>query len=175
MPVDSIVLIGGFAGAVFYALAHVLLFRLIGTEHIIKWLVKNFVLGVGVILIFYGNVMPFETSGYLKGEIILCFSVSILLYCLLAFFYVLCVIGPYESSIRTRLIRELYRVYPKGIALSGLLERYNAEMILQGRLKRFLGSGEVVKEGEKYRLGKKRPTFFLLEGIARFLRNITKH
>ena len=175
MPLDLMVLVGGFAGFIFYVLAHIFLFRFVDAESIIKWLVKYFVFGTVVILIIYGNVLSFETSGYQNTEIVFCFLVSLILYCLLSFFYVLCIIGPYESSIRTRLIRELYKIYPRGLVLSELLERYNAEAILKERLKRFLGSGEVVQEGEIYRIGKKRPMFFLLERITQLLRSITKH
>ena len=70
-------------------------------------------------------------------------------------------------------MRELYDFHPEGISLDDLLKRYNAEKILRIRLDRFLGSGEIIQDGDVYRAGKHKYIFAVLETIAQFLQKVT--
>ncbi len=63
---------------------------------------------------------------------------------LLCFVYVLCIFGPYETSIRMRLVREIVRGGPGGISLQKLLGHYNSEAIVHVHLQRLLGSGDII-------------------------------
>ena len=85
---------------------------------------------------------------------------------LLCFFYVLCLFGPYETSIRMRLVREIARPGSQGLSLKELLERYNVETMVNLRLARLLGSGDIVCKNGLYQVGRGRNFFFVFDAIA---------
>ena len=125
--------------------------------------------GVAVILAqayFYFSGMEFlkNFSGF---NLLLCATLSFFIYSQMCFFYVINIYGPYESSLSVRLLRELAKVHPKGLTQDQILTSYNAQLILRTRLERLVGSGEVVQEGDRYRIGKKQNIFFVLEFSSR--------
>jgi hypothetical protein len=101
----------------------------------------------------------------------LCVMSGICVYAMLSFLYVLAVFGPYESSIRIRLIRELYE-HPEGLSWKQILQQYNSCMILTIRLERLLSSGDILYDGQCYKLKRKGNIFCWLEFGSEFLRKI---
>ena len=73
---------------------------------------------------------------------------------LLCFVYVLCIFGPYETSVRMRLVREIDKAGTKGISLEALLGRYNAGTIVDLRLRRLMGSGDITEKDGVYRVSR---------------------
>lgn len=95
-----------------------------------------------------------------KINIVLVMIVMWGLYGFLAFLYIVGVFGVIESSIRIKLL-QLVSIQSQGLRYSELLKRYNRDIIVTKRLKRLIGSGELMVSKGKYRVGK-RFSFFLL-------------
>lgn len=89
---------------------------------------------------------------------------------LLCFVYVLCIFGPYETSVRMRLVREIARGGGNGISPQELLGRYNPEIMVNLRLQRLIGSGDIVEKGGRYRVIKRGNLFFIFDAIAGVLK-----
>ncbi len=148
-------------------------FRFISEGGVLKWIMALFILGsfvnAGLFVVFSGN-MFFQTWAYHALLLLLSWGI----YALLSFLYVLCVFGPYESSIRLRLIRELYRRYPQGLTLGELYERYNNRVILNRRIARLLAARSITVCGGKYRVTN-RPSFFMVaDALARVISRCTQ-
>lgn len=170
MTVDAMILacaLGGFLG---YFLIQLIVFRLIDHRGILQGLMNTFFMGGAINIALSVWLLSSYTDLVAFGAL-----VSFVIYGLICFFYVLYFFGIYESSLRMRLLRELYRHYPQGVTLDVLLQSYNAQKIMQTRLERFVGSGGVIVEDNIYRIGKQSPIFVLLESIPlRILKWITK-
>lgn len=65
-----------------------------------------------------------------------------------------------------RVMREIEKGGSKGITHQELSQRYNAQTILDIRLRRLTGAGDVVEQGGLYRAGSTRNFFFLFDDIA---------
>ena len=89
---------------------------------------------------------------------------------LLCFVYVLCVFGPYETSVRMRLVREIARAASGGISRQELLKRYSAQTIVDLRLRRLMGSGDIVEKDGLYHSRGQRNFFFIFDSIARIIK-----
>jgi hypothetical protein len=150
--------VGGGIFAFFLGL-HFIVFRWIKSEHLFQGIIGTFcaafITGVGVSIGVLGT----------HAEHI---ALALVIYVLAAFVYVLCFFGPYETSIRMRLVREL-SANPSGVAVQDLLGSYNESVILDIRLKRLLGSRDVVCEGEIFKIAKKGNAFYMIDAISRKL------
>jgi hypothetical protein len=155
-----------------FLLVHLFFFRRIGPEHLFKSLLKAlgmamlFCLGVMTIL-FMGGVLKTSISAWL-----LCVGVALVITGQLCGFYVLCFFGPYETSVRMRLIREIAQAGAQGISAEKLLSRYNAIVITDLRLKRLLGSGDIVEKDGQYEMEQKQNFFFILDAVASILKKV---
>jgi hypothetical protein len=85
---------------------------------------------------------------------------------LLSFIYILCVFGPYETSIRMRVVREIAKGGSKGISMQELLGAYSPEAIMNVRLQRLVGSGDVIEKDGIYQASGKKNFFFIFDAIA---------
>jgi len=161
------------ACAVFVA-AHLLIFRFLTLRKILTWIMRIYVLGAAAgAAVFAGLSLVFPTE--IKLDVFSgagCFLLSLAMYTFMSFAYILCVFGPYESSIRLRLMLELYDDYPEPVAYSDLLTRYNPRWILDCRLQRLIGSSEVVNENGLYRTGRIKLAFLLIEYTSRIFKKI---
>jgi len=101
----------------------------------------------------------------IMGLMIIIF-LSFIVYGLLVFVYILCVFGPYETSIRMRIVREIYGAGQQGLTLENLLKNYNIRGILQVRLERLKGAGDIAVKDGKYYIRQHCNIFFLIESIA---------
>ena len=166
---DKCVLLSIFGGLATFIVLHACIFRFVSQQKIFSWLTQSYLIGLGVNLGLMGY-LGFTALGVSAAVYLL--VISFLTYSLLAFGYVLGILGPYESSIRLRLVRALYRVYPKEISFEELLKDYNDKVILDNRLQRFLGSSEVLRNGREYSLGKTTLVFSLIDFITDILKKI---
>ncbi len=91
---------------------------------------------------------------------------SFIVYGLLVFVYILCVFGPYETSIRMRIVREIHGAGQQGLTLENLLRNYNIRKILQVRLERLKGAGDIVLKDGKYHIHQHYNMFFVIEIIS---------
>ncbi len=102
-------------------------------------------------------------------------GVSLVLLGLLLFVYILCLFGPYETSIRMRLIREIAKAGDEGASLEHILGQYNARIMLDNRLKRLTGSGDVVIQDGIYRIEQHHNAFFLIDRLAQAMNRFINH
>ena len=172
---DGFVLSGAFIAFLAYLVIHFFVFRQVKDKKVIQSLISTFLMGAAVNLSM-SFLLVSRTPSFIDGMgvavlLILC---SFFVYGLACFIYVLCVFGPYESSIRLRLLREIEMVGKDGATKDELLLKYNTETILKRRLNRFIGSGEVILEGERFKIGKKKNFFSFLENTSKVLQKITK-
>ena len=153
-----------------YLLIHFVIFRFIGSQHVLNMLVVNYLVGalgsIAITLILARGCCQNIFMEVVFG------SAALGLYTLICFVYVLCVFGPYESSIRLRLLRDLYLAGSKGKSWTEILENYNSKEILRIRVERFLGSGDLIKEGDVLKIGQHKYIFLFLESTARTLQKI---
>ena len=85
---------------------------------------------------------------------------------LLCVFYVLCIFGPYETSVRMRLVREIAKASSDGISMEELLKKYDSSTMVDMRLRRLMGSGDIIEKDGIYRAGSGRNIFFIFDAIA---------
>ncbi len=105
----------------------------------------------------------FGSGGILLGIVSFC------LYSILSFSYVICCVGPYETSVRLRIVRELYK-QPQGMRLERLLGFYNNRRILDLRLQRLLASKDLILENGVYRDNRGSSVFTGITAITEFLK-----
>ncbi len=164
MSADLTTLMTAAVSFVIFILIHFISFRFVGEGGVLKWTMRIFFLvslvPVGLFIREGRDIILSRVSMDDVGYLLVAWAV----YGLLSFLYILCVFGPYESSIRLRLIREIYRYHPAGISLEHLYKNYNSKIILKRRIARLLHARSIVLNDEKYRIAQK-PSFFLLAEV----------
>ena len=85
-------------------------------------------------------------------------------------FYVLWIFGPYETSIRMRLIRELDKFQEDGVTESELLNQYDASDVLQNRLERLTASQYLTLKDGRYYLSRQFNAFFIIEYFSNIIK-----
>ena len=166
MQIDLLTVAVGFGSFGIFFLIHIITFRRLHPEALLKSLaacgVAIAVLPVMlmVILFFMKAVDAPVLSWVLAGVLATLISGG------LSLVYVLTIFGPYETSVRMRLVREIAKGGPDGISHQELLDRYNARTIMDIRLRRLKGSGDVIEEGGLYRAGRTRNVFLLFDVVA---------
>ena len=86
-----------------------------------------------------------------------------LIHGILCFVYILCVFGPYETSVRMRLVREIFNAPAEGIRADELDRRYNNTTIVEIRLRRLTGSQYILEDKGVYRIGSTINAFFVFD------------
>ncbi len=165
---DQFILVMAGLSCLFFIAIQVLVFRFIGAAGVLKWLMNVYwistILGEGLTIFFARNVSAFHGRG--PAELVIVFLVSFILYSLMAFLYVLFILGPYESSVRLRIVQEMDRYYPKGCSLAALLQAYNTEIILKRRLGRLMEAGDISYDGHLYHLKKEINLFLVTDRMV---------
>lgn len=151
--------IGAFA---FFFALQCIVFRFIKAEQLFKGLMLTFAAGLAAALSAACVLFP---EGPVPGRVGYAALICII-YGAACFFYVLWFFGPSETSIRIRLVREL-ALAKEGYVLAELLSKYNTAVILDKRLKRLLGSGDIAREGDRYFVRKKSNVFLVIDAVAR--------
>ena len=95
----------------------------------------------------------------------LCVATSFFIYGLCAFLYVVFIFGPSETSIRIRLARELYRVFPRGMTLEEILRSYNSDVMLKMRLLRLIDADVLSLNGRIYQNRKNVNIFSFIDWV----------
>lgn len=146
-----------FTGLLLFLLFHATIIRLLPHRAVVVGLMASylasFLLLTGLLLLLRSDV-PIAVVLF-----------SVFLFTLFIASYVLGIFGMVVSSLRFRLLSELYRAHPKGIRLDQLLKRYNREVIIDGRLKRLVAAGDLVYQNGKYHLGRRFSVFTIHQFI----------
>ena len=173
MNPDITICLTALSSFIVFVVIQFLVFRFVSEGGVLKWIMALFVLcslvNTGLFVVLSGGAF-FQSVAY---HLVL-FLISWSVFALLSFLYVLCVFGPYESSIRLRLIRELYRQHPQGLSVGQLYERYNNTVILKRRVARLLAARSITVCGAKYQVSN-RPSFFsIADMMARLISRCTQ-
>ena len=91
---------------------------------------------------------------------------NLIIYALLGYCY-FHFVGLSETARRIRMLIELYQS-KGGLTLDEILSRYNAGEILEKRISRLIGNGQLICRDGKYFIG--RPIVLLIAGAAAFLK-----
>ena len=159
---DQTIVVCGMGVFTGFLISHIAAFRLTSDDRILGT--------VQTLFCFWSAPLAAAVSilpNLILSERFLVFIFSFWIYAMASFFYVLCIFGPYATSIRLRLIRELDT--PQGRTLAEINSAYNDRTILDLRLKRLLASGDVYLEGGTYKIGRANNAFFAIDGVARKL------
>ncbi len=149
-----------------FLLVHLITFRWVRPEHLLKSLLAC-VMAIMVCPVVLMRI--FFVSKILDAPVLawVCAAVlALVIQGLLCFVYVLCIFGPYETSVRMRLIREIAQSGREGVPRQELLGRYNAETIVNIRLQRLIGSGDIIEKDGLYQVSSKKNFFFIFDAIA---------
>lgn len=152
---DIFILQIGFDSFITVVLLYLLFFRFLAP----RWILRSI-----QILFLVGLIIDLWLCWGLSWEVIF---LSCFIYGLSSFIYILCVFGPYETSVRLRILSLLDS--HKSKSLEEILEGYNSKAILDVRLIRLLGAGDILYDGQFYYLAKKFNAFFLINAIAGWL------
>ena len=156
----------GFLSFSIFLLVHLITFRWVKPER----LLRSLLLCVMAIM-----ALPFFLMWFFFTMKIVAAPLSVWVYAtllavfvqgLLCFVYVLCIFGPYETSVRMRLVREIAQGAKQGISLKELSARYNAQTLVNIRLERLIGSGDIIKKDSRYHPGNKGNLFFIFDAIG---------
>ena len=171
MPVsfDLWVVVTGAASFINFFIIHVLVLRFTPSQKALKGLVNCvWIALVGhvafIFLCLQSHAPTFAGLG-MSGKIIWA-ALSLTIFFILVFFYVLCVFGPTETSVRFRLVEVLASAKDKGANLNEILGAYNAKKIFELRLERLQAAGDIRFDGGKYFLVKKSNIFLVLDVLA---------
>ncbi len=171
LSIDDFLILANSLGCFFlFAFLQLVIFRFLGTKEVLKMLMI-LIIGAGFLNILISLINFYSRS----LEIVFVVSLSsLVLYGLMAFLYIICIFGPYESSVRLRIIRELYKVYPSSITLAELLKEYNSQKIIDRRLQRLTFSNDITWDGIFYQISRKKNFFLISDKIAACLKILTK-
>lgn len=154
---DIKIILHSLSSFLIYLLLHILIFRVIDNKSVIKWLINVYILGGTINLISGLFILPLYYPFY-------CF-ISLICYSCLVYCYVLGIFGILDSSIRIKLLTEIEIAGNKGIRIKDIFQKYNREKIVQSRMKRFVNSGEMIKDNEGYYRLKKFFSYFILNNF----------
>ena len=137
--VDQWTAVSAVASCFVYVFLHLALFRFSRSTQVITWLVKAFLVVAcfNVVVLVFGLLLG--TGGQMEaGPFILSALSSLLLCGILCFSYVVCFVGPYETSVRIRVIREVRAAGARGVSLQQLAQAYNNRLIFESRIARLM-------------------------------------
>lgn len=170
MNIDLLTVIVGLGSFGIFLLVHVVTFRWVAPEHLLKSLLLCVIAVMALPVVFMG-IFFIQKAVDAPLHLWICASLlAMMVDGLLCFVYVLCIFGPYETSVRMRLVREIAKSGPQGISLESLLNRYNAETIVSIRLQRLKGSGDIIEKDGRYQIANNRNFFFIFDAIAGILK-----
>lgn len=152
-----------------FMLTHVIICRRMSAEDLLKTLwascASTMVLPVVLMGILYiSGLLQLATEAWLCAAVL-----ATLVHGIMCFVYVLCVFGPYETSVRMRLVREIGNAPSKGMPMAILNQRYNNETIVNIRLRRLLGSKYIKEHNGSYTAGVANNVFFVFDIVVKFL------
>jgi hypothetical protein len=153
-----------------FLLVHLTTFRWVRPEHLLRSLLLCVIGVMALPMVLMGIFYILKTVDASLLAWVCAAILASLIQGLLCFVYVLCVFGPYETSVRMRLVREIALTASGGISMEELSGRYNHQTIVNLRLQRLVGSGDIVENNGLYRAGRRRNFFFIFDAIAGVLK-----
>jgi hypothetical protein len=155
-----------------YLLLHVLLFRMIKPEDVIKWQVYTYafscLVGGAISLLVINTLFSPVTITLLFTLELGIFIIVSLLVCM----YIIGIFGIIESSIRIKLLSMIAHAAKKGITRKNIYKIYNKQTIINKRLLRLVSSGDVIVVDGKFYLGKPTPALFAITQLAQFINRL---
>jgi hypothetical protein len=170
MPIDFLTVGVGFFSFGVFLVIHVVTFRWLQPEKLLKSLLACSFAIAALPLVLMGSLFVMKTVDASALVWAIASLLALLITGLLSFIYVTCIFGPYETSVRMRLVREIANSASKGISRQELRERYNAQTIMNIRLRRLQGAGDIIEQNGFYRAGSSRNIFFLFDTVARVIK-----
>lgn len=164
---DQIIVVCGMGAFIVFVLTHITVLRCRPDAGILGAVQKTFYFGI-LAMTTAVSLLP----GLSVVDQCLVFIFSLCVYTLASFVYVLCIFGPYATSIRLRLISELDA--PQGKTMAEISRAYDSKVILDLRLKRLLASGDIRFDGGRYHIAKAHNAFFIIDAGARALHAIMR-
>ena len=169
MQIDLLTVTAGMVSFSVFLMVHLIVFRWVQPEHLLKSL-SACVIATGTIpLLLMGIFCSLKIVSASVFVWVIAAILALIIQGLLSSFYILCIFGPCETSVRMRLVREIAAI-PEGISLKDLAERYNATTIVKIRLQRLMGSGDIIEKDGVYRVAGSKNIFFVFDGIAGILK-----
>lgn len=166
MAMDILTVAAGFFSFGIFLSVHLTAFRRVPPERLLRSLFACVVaiMGLPVLLMVIFYMLKAADA---TGQAWVCAGLlALVVEGLLCFVYILCVFGPYETSVRMRLIREIALAGPGGISMGELSRRYNTQTIVNVRLRRLIGSGDIIEKDGSYRSGGRKNIFSLFDAVA---------
>jgi len=163
---DCLTLGVGLFSFLVFLIIHVIAFRWLAPEQLLKSLLVTVLIimalpAVVMVTIFFSRTIDAPLAMWLLATVL-----AMAVDGLLCFFYVLCIFGPYETSVRMRLVREIAKGKDIGVSHDEILAQYNAEIMVKIRLQRLIGSGDIVEDNGIYRTTNTGNFFFIFDAIA---------
>ncbi len=171
MAIDLVSVCYGFATFSIFLIVFGIILRFMRAEQIINAIKMLFICCSIINLLLVVNASAILERSVSFMELVTLLSLSVLIYGLLAFVFVLCFFGPNETSIRMRLIALIGR-QSNGMSKEEILDIYNGKTMFNVRVKRLIGAGDVIVVNNKYSLINSRNAFFLIDQCAVLLKKI---
>ncbi len=171
MSLDMLSVIDGFASFSIFLILLGFMLRFIHAGQILTTIKRIFLIA------FVINIMLVACSSLVLerdlpwGDYVIVGCVSLMIYGLLSFVFILCLFGPNETSIRMRLIA-LIGKHADGLRREDIASQYNASTMLQVRLKRLVGAGDVSCIDNQYKLLNQGNAFFIIDQLAALLKKL---
>jgi len=170
---DILIVEVGFLSFGIFLLIHVITFRRVRPEHLLKSLLLCVIAMLGLPVLLMGVLYSLKAVDAAWQAWVCAAVLALVIQGLLCFVYILCVFGPYETSVRMRLVREM-AASPGGLSIGELLQRYNTETIVNLRLRRLMGSGDIIEKNGFYQVSSSKNLFFIFDAIAGILKKWIK-
>jgi hypothetical protein len=155
---------------VVFLLIHAITFRWVRPERLLRSLLGCVIAITGLPALLMVIFFILKTVDETPQAWVCAAILAVMIQGLMSFTYVLCVFGPYETSVRMRLVREIALGGGNGISSQELSGRYNARIIVDLRLQRLTGSGDIIEKDGRYRVIKNGNIFFIFDAIAGVLK-----
>ena len=147
-------------------LTHVVVSRLNRGRNQIKYMFYGFLSGLTGIFFLVFAVLPAAGNG---PDLAGCVSADLISYASLAYGY-FHFVNINMASLRIRVLQEIIDA-PDGLSEKDVLSRYNSKHIIDTRVKRLIGSGQLTEKDGYYYPGKNR-TFLMLFWLFEILKHI---
>ena len=170
--VDELTLGIGIISFVVFIFNHLITIRWVAPEQLLRSLLMCIITtlsfpAVLVAVAFIFKVVHVSLMGWFCALVL-----AMLIEGLLCFFYVICIFGPYETSVRMRLVREIAKGGSQGISELELEARYNPETLVKIRLQRLIGSGDITEVNGMYKVISRRNIFFIFDTIGTLIKKL---
>jgi hypothetical protein len=170
---DNLALFLGFSNFIIFIISQFVIYKLFPKIAIFKVIIlSEFISFLSINIIFFKLLVYSNISSVIFIYIYLTtFIISILLIII----YIGSVMGIAATSIRIRILQEIFIHGKKGISYKNLLKIYNKESIIRMRIIRLITAGEINLHGYKYKINKTVSIFQIHEKFQLILRNVFNH